>query len=81
MIQKAVIREFLTTLARKSIPIEDDDSLLGTKLLDSLNVAELIAFLEKRYKVTFDGDELTPDNLDTINAIARLLEQKGVDDG
>jgi len=28
--------------------------------------------------VAFDGDELTPDNLDTISAIAGLLERKGV---
>jgi acyl carrier protein len=51
---------------------------VATRLLDSLKVASLIAFLEGEYKVTFDSDELVPENLDTINAIASLLERKGV---
>ena len=78
MIEKQVIREFLTTLANKDIPIGDDDSLLATRLLDSLNIAELIAFLESHFNVTLNSDEVIPDNLDTINAIVSLLERKGV---
>jgi acyl carrier protein len=78
MIDKQVIRDFLTELADNDIRIGDDDSLLATRLLDSLKVIELIAFLESHYQVTFDSDELTPDNLDTINAIVHLLERKGV---
>ncbi len=77
MIGKQAIRDFLTELADKDIQIGDDDSLLATRLLDSLKVVELITFLESRYQVTLDGDELTPDNLDTINAIVSLLERKG----
>jgi acyl carrier protein len=78
MVEKQVIRDFLITLADRDVRIGDDDSLLATKLLDSLKVAELIVFLEDHYQVAFDSDELTPDNLDTINAIAGLLERKGV---
>jgi acyl carrier protein len=78
MIDKQVIRDFLTTLANKEIRIGDDDSLLATRLLDSLKVVELVVFLESHYQVTFESDELTPDNLDTVNAIASLLERKGV---
>ena len=78
MIERQAIRDFLMTLAAKNVRIGDDDSLLATKLLDSLKVAELIVFLESTYNVTFDSDELTPDNLDTINAIVGLLERKGV---
>jgi acyl carrier protein len=78
MIDKQVIRDFLAELADKEIRIGDDDSLLATRLLDSLKVVELVAFLEDRYQVNFDSDELIPDNLDTINAIASLLERKDV---
>jgi acyl carrier protein len=80
MIEKQAVRDFLTKLADKDIRIGDDDSLLAGRLLDSLMVIELIVFLESHYQVTFDNDELTPDNLDTINAIARLLERKGAMD-
>lgn len=78
MIEKQVIRDFLTTLANKDVRIGDEDSLLASKLLDSLKIVELIAFLESHYNVSFDSEELIPDNLDTINAIASLLERKGV---
>jgi acyl carrier protein len=44
----------------------------------TLQVVELIMFLEGQYKVDLDDDEVTPDNLDTINAIVSLLERKGV---
>jgi len=77
MFDKQVIRDFLTTLANKDIRIGDDDSLLATRLLDSLKVVELVLFLESHYQMTFDSDELIPDNLDTINAIVSLLERKG----
>lgn len=77
MIDKQVIRDFLVKLAKDS-PIRDDDSLLTTKMLDSLSIAELVVFLENHYKVNFDSDDLTPENLDSINRIASFLERKGV---
>jgi acyl carrier protein len=78
MNEKQTIRDFLITLAGQEAAIGDDDSLLAAKLLDSLKIAELIVFLENTYNVTFDSDDLTPDNLDTINTIASLLGRKGV---
>jgi acyl carrier protein len=80
MIERKVIRDFLTTLAAKNIRLRDDDSLLAAKALNSLMVAELVVFLESHYQVTFDSDELTAENLDTINSIASLLERKGATD-
>lgn len=79
MNEKKGVREFLTTLVGKDIPFADDDSLLAAQLIDSLKVAELIVFLEGTYNVTFDGDDLTPENLDTVNAITSFLERKGVE--
>jgi acyl carrier protein len=76
MIEKQVIREFLTTLVGKDVKFRDDDSLLVAQLIDSLKVAELIVFLESNYNVTLANEDLTPENLDTVNAIASFLEQK-----
>lgn len=78
MIDKQTIRSFLTGSANNGINIGDDDSLLASRLIDSLKFAELIVFLESQYNVTFDADDLTPDNFDTLNAIASLLERKDV---
>jgi hypothetical protein len=54
------------------------DGCGGRRIAKVNRYAELIIFLENRYRVTFDSDELIPDNLDTIDAISRLLERKGV---
>jgi len=78
MIDKQAIREFLSALVNKDIPIGDDDSLLVSRLIDSLKITELVVFLEDRYGIVFDADDLTPENFDSLNAIARILEQKGV---
>lgn len=77
MSNKQTIQDFLTTLSNQNIPVNDDDSLLTSKMLDSLKIAELIVFLEDTFNVAFENDDLTPDNLDSINAIMRLLERKG----
>jgi len=45
MIDKQAIREYLTTLVDRDVRIEDDASLLATRLLDSLKVAGLVVFL------------------------------------
>jgi acyl carrier protein len=76
MIEKQAIRDFLSGIASKNIAIGDNDSLLATRVLDSLKMVELIVFLENEYKLSLESDELTPENLDTINSIASLLERK-----
>lgn len=78
MIDKEAVRNFLTESANQGINFGDDDSLLASRLIDSLKFAELVVFLEDRYKISFDGEDLSPDNFDTLNAIASLLERKGV---
>ena len=78
MIDKQTIRSFLNESANKAINVGDGDSLLASRLIDSLKFAELIVFLEGNYKVSFDADDLSPENFDTINAIVGLLERRGV---
>ena len=76
MIDKQPVRKFLASLVHNAVQIGDDDSLLVARLIDSLKVAELIVFLEDHFQVSFDSDDLTPENFDTVNAIAALLARK-----
>jgi acyl carrier protein len=77
MIEKQKIREFLVTLIGKDVQFDDDDSLLTNQLIDSLNVAQLVAFLEQTFNLSFESEDISPENLDSVNAITRFLEQKG----
>jgi len=54
----------------------DDDSLLERGIIDSTGILELIAFLEVRYSIVIEDDELVPDNLDSVSRVARFVERK-----
>ena len=54
----------------------DDDSLQDKGIIDSTGVLELVAFLEENYRIEVTDDELLPENLDSINRLARFLEGK-----
>jgi acyl carrier protein len=77
MIDRKVIRDYLQTQIGKDIKFGDDDSLVSAQLIDSLKIAAMIVFLEQSFSVTFDADDLTPENLDTIDAIVACLERLG----
>jgi acyl carrier protein len=57
------------------LQVTDDQSLLGTSVLDSTGVLELITFLETEYGVKFNDDELTAENFDSL-AIRSIISRK-----
>jgi len=54
----------------------DDDSFLERGIIDSTAVMELMAFLEQRYQIKLQDPDLIPDNLDSINGLARFVENR-----
>jgi acyl carrier protein len=54
----------------------DDESLLGTGVIDSTGILELIAFLEKTFGISFDDSELVGENFDSISKIVSFLQRK-----
>lgn len=55
---------------------QDDTSFLDTGTVDSWGVLELVMFLEKTYNLRISADEIIPDNLGSINRIARFVTSK-----
>ncbi len=51
-------------------------SLLDTGVMDSTGVMELVLFLEETYSVKIADTELTPENLDSIEKIAKFISRK-----
>lgn len=56
--------------------LSDDTSFLEEGILDSTGVLELVTFLEEEFSVKVEDEELTPDNLDSINKISAYLRKK-----
>jgi acyl carrier protein len=53
-----------------------DQSLLAGGLIDSTGALELVAFLESRYGFEIADAEVTPENLDTIDALVAFVASK-----
>lgn len=60
-----------------SVAIVPDESLIEAGVIDSTGVLELVAFLEERFGIAVDDADIEPENLDSLAAIARYVEQKG----
>lgn len=51
-------------------------SLLDAGIIDSTGVLELICFLESTYGIEIADDEMLPENLDSVRAIAQYVRRK-----
>jgi len=50
--------------------------LLGGGVIDSTGVLELVDFLEERYEIKVEDEEVIPDNLDSVKNIATYVARK-----
>ncbi|MCD6395622.1 MAG: acyl carrier protein [Planctomycetes bacterium] len=56
--------------------LTNETSFLDSGIIDSTGILELITFLEETYNITIADDELTPENLDSLNNVAKFIKQK-----
>lgn len=66
-----IVDNFLMGLRRQEI--EMDSSLLDLGIIDSTGVIELISFLEETFGIQVADEDITPDNLDSIDRIERYV--------
>jgi acyl carrier protein len=76
-IQKTV-REFIQKnfIFDPATVLVDNESLLGSGVIDSTGVLELIGYLEEKFQLTFEDSELIGENFDTISKITAFLKKK-----
>lgn len=55
---------------------DDGDSFMEKGIIDSTGVLELTAFLEQKYGFSVADEEMVPDNLDSVDNLARFVERK-----
>lgn len=75
---KAVLRRYVVEelLFGQEQGLTEDASFLEQGIIDSTGVLSLVAFLEKTFGIKVEDAELTPDNLDSINAAAGFVARK-----
>jgi acyl carrier protein len=72
------IRQFIMhnfPLARQRSSI-DGDSLLGSGIVDSMGVLELINFIEAEFQITVSEEDLLPENFQTIACLTAFVQEK-----
>ena len=73
-LRRFVVTNFL--LGEDDAALDDDASFIEQGIVDSTGVLELVSFLEQRYAVKLDDEDLVPDNLDSIHNLLAFLERK-----
>lgn len=63
---------------RSEVDLKPDLSLLESGIIDSTGVLELVMFIEEKYSIKIEDEELIPENLDSIDNIIKFLNTKGV---
>ena len=73
MVRQYIVDSFLFG---EAAGLGDETSFLEEGIVDSTGMLELIMFLEESFHISVEDDELIPENLDSIQNIARYLDQK-----
>lgn len=60
---------------RPDVELGGDDSLMGNGIVDSMGVMEMIDFLETEFDVSVPDEDITEENLGTINRIAEYVQE------
>jgi acyl carrier protein len=78
MTSTEVILDWIRAHGAGGVPddLGPDSKLLESGLLDSLQLVELVSFVETRFGVEVELDELTPDNFETARGVAALVDRR-----
>ncbi|MBN2020379.1 MAG: acyl carrier protein [Sedimentisphaerales bacterium] len=56
--------------------LTDDVSFMGSGIVDSTGMLELIGFIEETYGVKVRDEELIPENFDSVSRLTKFVETK-----
>lgn len=80
MVAQQQVREFVATLlARKgdTAAFSDEESLVSRGRLDSVDVMEIVLFLEDNFELDFGDRGFNLDDYDSVSHILALLKDMG----
>ena len=72
-----IIRQYITSeLATDGKEVSDSDLLVEDSIIDSFAIMSLLGFLEDQFDIQIGGDELLPENFQSIAALTAMVERK-----
>ncbi|MDD5304244.1 MAG: acyl carrier protein [Elusimicrobia bacterium] len=76
---EAAIRSFIASnllYSEDGFGYSDEASLLRERIIDSLGVVELAAFLGQRFGVRVEQSEVRPENFDSVARLSAFVRRK-----
>lgn len=80
---KKDIIDIITNFVRNNFLLGDQDknldeniSLYENRIVDSTGVLEIVDFLEEKFGIKIEDEELVPDNLDSIMKMSKFVQRK-----
>jgi acyl carrier protein len=62
--------------SRNGYPYPLDASFLENGIVDSMNILELVMFVEENFKVPVEDRDIVPENFDSVTCIAQYIRSK-----
>ena len=76
---KETLRQFIVEnfmFGQQDADFADEDSFLEKGIIDSTGVLELVMFLEEKFGIKVEEEDLIPDNLDSLSKVADFVGKK-----
>jgi acyl carrier protein len=76
---EAEVRQFIVEnflFGEDAAGLSGHDSLLGKGLIDSTGILELVGFVQDRFGIRVEDDEIIPGNFDSIAKLAQFIQHK-----
>ena len=76
-----IVRDFIThEMLHGTLTdlLSDEDQLVESGIIDSLGIMTLLSFLEEKFSIQISGDDLIPENFESVSAIVELLDRYNV---
>lgn len=80
-IENPILQHVQNLVHDKNFRVERDTSLIAKGVLDSLDILDLIEFIESSFRIKLTGDDLNPDFFETVSTIVELVQKKLTKDG
>ena len=73
-VRNYILQNFL--MGDLGVQLQDDQSFLDHRIIDSTGFIELVTFLETTWTLRIQDEEMIPENLDSLDNIERFVRAK-----
>jgi len=72
------VRDYVVTnfLFGEAGDLKDETSFMGSGIIDSTGILELIMFIEETYAIKVQPEEMLPENFDSVDRVAAFISRK-----